>query len=463
MIYSRIHPTGTVRYNPDKCWNGLTLVPNMENHGLATGTILYDMNGNAVKNWPGLYGAFDAKLLPGGQVMGTTAFVGGYWLDARNLVQLDWEGNTIWSFDRSERIRDLVTGEEVWSARQHHDFQREGSPTGYYCPGQLPKTRGKSLLNSSATRMIPEISKEYSVCDTRIIEIDEEGQILWSWSLWDHIDELGLDPSAKQVIAQNSKPYGQSGQLKDVYCNCISYIGPNRHYDAGDQRFHPDNIITDIRALNVSFIIEKKTGKVIWRLGPDFVYSKELQDIGQIVGQHQFHVIPKGLPGEGNVMLFDNGGLAGMGAPTPCSPRGFNNATRGYSRVLEIDPITMKVVWSFNDICNFTNGVEAHAFCHLLYSEFCSSADRLPNGNTLITETIGGRAIEVTPEGEIVWEFLNPGRHMFRVHRYPYDWAPLAAKPKEEAVAPPLNAQMRITPAGGVELVPLDTTLYRAP
>ncbi len=462
-MYNRVHPTGTVRYNPEKCWNGLTLVPNMEGHGRATGTILYDMNGNVVNHWPGLTGAFDCKLLPGGHVLGTTKFVGGYWLDAQNLTQLDWEGRPVWSFDRSEEIVDLVLNKKVWSARLHHDFQREGSPTGYYCPGQLPKPGGRTLLNSSATRRLPDVSKDYDVCDTRLIEIDESGTILWSWSLWDHADELGLEPTAKQVISANCRPYGNSGQVKDVYCNCISYVGPNKWYDAGDERFHPDNLITDIRALNVSFIIDKKTGKVVWRLGPDFTYSKELQEIGQIVGQHHFHVIPKGLPGEGNVMLFDNGGLAGMGAPSACAPNGCNNVTRSHSRILEINPITMEVVWSYNDLRNFGGNVEKRAFDDLLYSEFCSSADRLPNGNTLITETIGGRVIEVTPDGEIVWEFLNPGHHVFRVHRYPYDWCPLKEKPQEIAVTPPLNTQIRITPDGNIVVLPLDEKLYRRP
>jgi hypothetical protein len=36
------------------------------------------------------------------------------------------------------------------------------------------------------------------------------------------------------------------------------------------------------------------------------------------------------------------------------------------------------------------------------------SAQRLPNGNTLITEASFGRFFEVTKEGEIVWDYVNP-------------------------------------------------------
>ncbi|MDG5775645.1 aryl-sulfate sulfotransferase [Haloarculaceae archaeon H-GB1-1] len=35
-------------------------------------------------------------------------------------------------------------------------------------------------------------------------------------------------------------------------------------------------------------------------------------------------------------------------------------------------------------------------------------ADRLPNGNTLITDTHNQRVVEVTPRGEVVWEFYAP-------------------------------------------------------
>ena len=62
------------------------------------------------------------------------------------------------------------------------------------------------------------------------------------------------------------------------------------------------------------------------------------------------------------------------------------------------------------------------------YSGTSSLADRLPNGNTLITVSESGRAIEVTPEKEVVWEFSNPKRAgenneliatLFQVERIP--------------------------------------------
>ena len=43
-------------------------------------------------------------------------------------------------------------------------------------------------------------------------------------------------------------------------------------------------------------------------------------------------------------------------------------------------------------------------------SEVRSSQARLPNGNTLITESDGGRIFEVTRPGQIVWNYINPVR-----------------------------------------------------
>jgi hypothetical protein len=59
----------------------------------------------------------------------------------------------------------------------------------------------------------------------------------------------------------------------------------------------------------------------------------------------------------------------------------------------------MDVVWEFR-------GSDREPF----YSKTCGTAERLTNGNTLITETDFGRAFEVTPDGRIVWEFYNPHR-----------------------------------------------------
>jgi hypothetical protein len=226
----------------------------------------------------------------------------------------------------------------------------------------------------------------------------------------------------------------------------MSVLGPNRFYDQGDPRFHPDNIIVDGRQLNVIWIIDKKTGKTVWKVGPDYTATPELRKLGQIVGQHHAHMIPKGLPGAGNILVFDNGGAAGYGSPNPGSVAGVGNAIRPNSRVVEFNPVTLEVVWQY---LPKAGGFGDPGF----FSHYISSAQRLPNGNTLIDEGADGRIFEVTPDHEIVWEYVSPffadpketQNGVYRAYRIPYDWVPQAGKPVEKAVIPIPKSKMRVT------------------
>jgi outer membrane protein assembly factor BamB len=102
--------------------------------------------------------------------------------------------------------------------------------------------------------------------------------------------------------------------------------------------------------------------------------------------------------GSGNILVFDNG------------------VRRGASRVLEVNPHTGAVEWEYS-----ADPPES------FYTYEKGSAQRLPNGNTLICDGDNGRAFEVTPEGETVWEWLNPalrkGRRvqLYRIERIPPD------------------------------------------
>ena len=136
-----------------------------------------------------------------------------------------------------------------------------------------------------------------------------------------HFNELGFSEAAKNVLFRNPNiHHTQNGEMCDwMHINSMSVLGPNKWYDAGDERFAPDNIIWDGRETNIIAIIDRKTGKLVWKLGPDYATGKA-KEIGQIVGQHHAHMIPKGLPGEGNILIYDNGGWAGYGAPNPAAP-----------------------------------------------------------------------------------------------------------------------------------------------
>ena len=233
--------------------------------------------------------------------------------------------------------------------------------------------------------------------------------------------------------------------------NTASVLGPNKWYENGDECFHPENLIWSGRQTNIIGIINKKTGNIVWQLGPDYSTTPALVKLGWIVGQHHAHMIPRGLPGEGNILIFDNGGGAGYGAPNPGSRNGVSNALRDYSRVLEIDPTTLEVVWKCGS-GGTPDKPSGHPMRNVrLFSNFISSAQRLPNGNTLITEGISGRFIEVTPTREVVWEYVSPyfNRRLgtpavYRAYRLPYQWVPQAKEPVEKTIPRINNSKFRV-------------------
>lgn len=434
MTYPSVYPTGATIYDPEKCWNGYTIFQARE-----LGALLIDMNGTELQLWKGLHG-FPNKIFPGGYVLGSRGERNAAYgmQDLVDLVQVDWDGNVVWEFNQYEFIED--PGEEPqWMARQHHDYQREGNPVGYYVPGMDPKVNeGNTLILCHKNVRNPKISDKL-LLDDSIIEVTWDGDIVWEWNCNEHFDEMGFDEAAKNIMSRNPNMRSAGGGMGDwMHINSMSVLGPNKWYDAGDERFHPDNIIWDGRETNIIAIISKKTGKIVWKVGPYYDESEELKKLGWIIGQHHAHMIPRGLPGEGNILVFDNGGWAGYGIPNPGAPTGAKNALRDYSRVLEFDPTTLEIKWQYTpEEAGYLHPTDSNRF----YSPFISGAQRLPNGNTLITEGSGGRLIEVTEDHEIVWEYISPywGEHMnqnmvYRAYRVPYDWIPQLDTPKETPI-----------------------------
>lgn len=338
-----IFPTGVTIYNPEKCQSGYTIL-----QAAKRGALLIDMNGNEVRMWEGLRG-LPNKMLPGGYVMGSLGEHNPkYGLqDQVDLVRVGWDGNIVWRFDKAEYIED--PGEELqWVTRQHHDYQREGSTVGYYVPGSDPRTNnGNALILTHKNVHVPAIS-DRMLFDDAIYEADWDGDIVWEWKVSDHFEELGFGATVRNLMYRDPNyctGFGNSHIAGDwVHTNSMSVLGPNERYDASDKRSHPDNIIIDCRDANIILIIEKATGNIVWKIGLYFDQTPELYKLGWIIDQHHAHMIPHGLPGEGNILIYDNGGWAGYYAPNPGSPIGIRDALRDYSCMLEIDLVTLEIV-----------------------------------------------------------------------------------------------------------------------
>ncbi len=105
---------------------------------------------------------------------------------------------------------------------------------------------------------------------------------------------------------------------------------------------------------------------------------------GMFRSQHDPQLLPNG-----SILLFDN---QGNGKVT-------QESYSAYSRVIEFDPVSQRILWSYE--ANPPRDLDSNIW---------GTVQRLPNGNTLITEGVRGRAIEVTRAKEIVWEYISPHR-----------------------------------------------------
>jgi len=430
-----VYPTGTTIFDPSRTWNGYTVLTILDTPLV----VVIDMNGNVVKEWEGfnLSPGGPARVIPKGRVLGTTGAFPPH-QEALALVQQDFSGNETWRFDRNEQIT-LPDGNSIWSARIHHDWQRSDFPAGYYSPQFTPGSDDARTLVLSHHNHVDINVAAVTLEDDRLLEVAPDGSILWEWLASEHINAFGFSEQARATLLAGVGYSPARGSMDWFHINSATYVGPNKWFDAGDERFHPDNVIISSRQSSVIAIINR-TGNVVWQLGPDFDRSSEELAIGQIIGQHHAHLIPRGLPGAGHVMIFDNGGSSGYGAPSPIAPNGSGIYARATSRVLEIDPITLKLVWQYRQPNFFSTNI--------------SGAQRLPNGNTLITEGAPGRVFEVTPDGAIVWEYQNApspysrrgSNSVYRGYRIPYDWIPQLPAPQEQALNTPPLGDFHVSP-----------------
>lgn len=369
-----VYPVGTTIYDPDKCYNGYTLMCFPAGPKI---TQLIDMNGKVVNKWD--VQTIRARLLENGNLLTVTRRK----LES-NLTQVqeyDWDHHLVWDYTPL--------------GNPHHDVQRldNGNTLLLYIE-MVPEEYRKKIED-------PKRRRDVCIQSDVVLEVTQDKRIVWEWHEYKHLD-INL--------------YCQICNLADwTHTNTVQALPENRWYDAGDKRFKPGNVLLSPRNLGLIFIVDRKREEIVW------IYTGDYD--GGLAGQHEPHMIEKGLPGEGNILIYDNG------APPLKDLR-----HSGQSYALEINPITKAIVWKYE------NGEK-------FFSKFRSSVQRLPNGNTLICESEGPRIFEVTPEKEIVWEYAVPYQLIIgRAYRYSYNCCPqlkALGKPKEKIVSPPSHVKTK--------------------
>jgi hypothetical protein len=384
-------------------------------------TYLIDINGEIVHGWESDYiqgiavyllenGNLVRNNLPGiNPTFGTTGGING------RVEVFDWNGTLIWEYE-------YFTSEYCL----HHDI--EVLPNGNILMIAWEyKTRAEAIAAGRNPNNIP----AGELWPDHIIEVkptgSSGGDIIWEWHVWDHLiqnydstkDNYGIVEDHPELIDIN---FG--GRQADW--NHINSIDYHEEFDQILLSSHNQNEIwiidhstTSAEAAGHTGGKYGKGGDLLYRWGNPQVYDTGGRVDQKLYGQHDAQWIESGCPGEGNILVFNNG----MG--------------RGYSSVDEIIP---PVDSSGNYVLSsgLAYGPEEQTWVYTaenptdFFADKISGAQRLPNGNTLICNGPSGLFFEVTPQKEIVWEYANPfsvmgKKNVFKIHRYPTDYPGLKA------------------------------------
>jgi Arylsulfotransferase (ASST) len=252
----------------------------------------------------------------------------------RFIDKQPWKGGVVLEAD--------WRGSILWEVRHpdhHHDAVRLRNGNVLL----LCMTAIRSDLAARVQGGIPGTEHNGEMYADYLVEMTTDGRGVWEWRSWEH-----LDPETDRITLQDHRHEWTHG-------NTVAEM--------------PDgNIVVSFRYISTVVIVDRHSGQIVWKLGPP-----------TLAQQHA----PTPLS-NGHLLIFDNG-THRIDHPVP------------YSRVIEIDPATKDVVWSYQERRVFD-----------FFSPYISNAQRLPNGNTLICEGNFGRLFEVTRDGLIVWEYVNP-------------------------------------------------------
>ncbi|MBN2448347.1 MAG: aryl-sulfate sulfotransferase [Phycisphaerae bacterium] len=322
---------------------------------------LIDENAEVVRTWQYPRGSIweHCELLPNGDLV----IVGA---DRRDD---DRNGVVIPIADNKRYImRQDWDGNIIWkqSFNSHHDI--ELTPDG------------NLVALTFIRRLVPQIHPTVPTRDDQITLLRPDGTFIRSLSM---INAISSNPSAFPMQPVKPSTLGGAPWMDLFHSNAIEWMHHANLFDKSPL-YASDNILVCFRHQNRIAIFSWTGQAVVWSWGAD-----------ELMGPHDAQVLENG-----HITVFDNG----LG--------------RGYSRAVELDPLTGKVVWEYK-------ADPPSSF----YTASKGSMQRLPNGNTLLAESDRGRAFEITPEGECVWEFISPHRineheraAIVRMKRYPHSY-----------------------------------------
>lgn len=377
----------------DRAFEGYTLFSPLFN----TQSYLIDNDGQLIHSWEhGQLPGAATYLLPNGNLLHAAAATNSpvnFGGQGGIMKEVDWDGNVVWQFFYSDSLKAL-----------HHDMAILPNGNILMIAWEL-KTVEESIQAGRDSTLLA--AGEF--WPEEIIEVKptypEGGEIVWEWNAWDHLiqdfdptkDNFGVVAEHPERIDINHAPAPNGDWL---------------HFNSVNYNAELDQIIISSPGFNELWVIDHSTtteeaagstggrygkgGDLLYRWGNPEAYGASVQNGRQLYFQHDVQWIEPGLPGAGNIMLFNNSVRRG---------------SETFSNILELDPfmdedgfysLTNEGIFNFGEI------VWSYEEPDSFWSDFASGVQRLPNGNTLIAEAQNGRIFEITSEGEKIWEYINP-------------------------------------------------------
>ena len=373
-------------------FDGYTLI----NPQWSTRTLLVDSRGRVVHDWVGQNLQTVVYLEPNGHLLrgsylGNRSFPGGG--SAGLLEEYDWQGNVVWDFRYS--TRDVCF---------HHDVAR--LPNGNILMIAWEWMSKQAAIDAGRD---PSLLIDGELWPDKIIEVQPMstgGKIVWEWRVMDHLVQdfdqtkanfgnVAQHPALVDLNYTHRTPRGH-GVADWMHLNAVDYNAKLDQIMLGVRTFDElwviDHSTTTAEAASHSGGRSGKGGDLLYRWGNPRAYRAGTAADQTLFKQHDTQWIPDKLPGAGRILVFNNG----LG--------------RGYSSVDEIVPPTVDARGNYPR-SGAAWGPKSATWSYTapgLYSRFVSSAQRLPNGNTLICEGPYGRVLEVTNAGAQVWQYTCP-------------------------------------------------------
>jgi len=409
--------------------------------GLLPGYILYsppasasvylmNRNGEMVHEWKGTYEIASPYLNDDGSITSLVIdpdfpvfHAGG---EAGRIQKISWDSKILWDFEYANEEH-----------HAHHDI--EVLPNGNVLAIAWEAKSYDEVIQAGRN---PELTPGDGLWTSEIVEIQPtdktHGKIVWEWHIFDHLIQdfdkeknnygdvashpelldFSLGHKPEDLISQDSLDVLISMEKESRNATLGNRGSDVYHLNAVNYNKELDQIAFSGYYLGEVFVIDHSTtteeaaghtggrygkgGDFLYRWGNPQNYRQGDSTDQKTFNQHDVRWIPKGFPGAGNFTLFDNN-----------IPLGRDKLK--YSAALEIKPY-VGAEGHYELMENKRFGPEKPVWKYVakdtmsFHSPYVSGVQRLKNGNSFICEGARGRYFEVTPQGEIVWEYLNPYR-----------------------------------------------------